>query len=87
MDGLKIPIQPCGECKLQNACCNGWLPCNFVGCMFVFALNGTVVAASVNNPRSKCDGFTAENSGIYNKLEQDDTVTGGKCIIDAAFSL
>ncbi len=87
MDGLKVPIQWPGDYWVQNAYYNGWLHGHFVGCVFVFAPDGTVVAASVNNPGSWHDSFIAENSGIYDKLEQVFTLAGGKCVVDAAFSL
>jgi hypothetical protein len=41
----------------------------FFGCVFIFAPDGTAVAASVNKPGSWGDSFIAENSGIYDKLK------------------
>ncbi len=87
MDGLKIPIQRPGDYRVQNAYYNGWLHGHFVGCVFVFAPDGTAIAASVNNPGSWHDSLIAENSGIYDKLEQVFTLAGGKCVVDAEFSL
>ena len=87
MDGLKVPIKKPGDYKTQNAYYNGWLHVYFVGCVFVFAPNGLVVGASVNNPGSWHDSFIAKNSGTYETLENIFLLTGGKCVVDAAFSL
>ena len=87
MDGLKVPIERPGHYRMQNAYYNGWLHGHFVGCIFVFVPDGTVVAASVNNPGSLHDSFITENSGTYNKLEQVYNDTGGRGVVDSAFSL
>jgi hypothetical protein len=42
---------------------------HFVGCIFVFTVNGLVVGASVNNPGSWHGSFIAENSGMYDTFE------------------
>ncbi len=87
LDGLKVPIERPGDYRTQNAYYNGWLHGHYIGCIFVFAPTGLVVAASVNNPGSWHDSFIAENSGTYNKLEDAFLLTGGICVVDAAFSL
>jgi hypothetical protein len=49
MDGLKIPIQKSGDESTQNAYYNGWLHSHFVGCVFVFAPSGVIVACTFNS--------------------------------------
>ncbi len=87
MDGLKVHIQRPGDHRVQNAYYNGWLHGHLVGCVFVFAPDSNVVAALVNNPGSWHDSFIVKNSGIYDKLDQVFTLAGGKCVVDAVFSL
>ena len=41
----------------------------------------------MNNPGSWHDSFIAENSGMYESLENIFLLTSGKCVVDAAFSL
>jgi hypothetical protein len=48
MDGLKIQIEKSGDDSKQNAFYNGWLHDHFVGCVYVFAPSGVVVACVVN---------------------------------------
>ncbi len=87
IDNLKVPIERLGHYQTYNAYHNGWLRGHFVGCIFVFVPYGTIVSASVNNPGSWHNSFIAENSGTYNKLEQVYQNTGGRGMVDSAFSL
>ena len=86
MDGLKIPSQASGDRKTQNAYYNGWLHDHFVNAVFVFAPSGTIVACTLNAPGSWHDSFIAQNGGLYDKLDEVFESTGGKCVVDAAFS-
>jgi hypothetical protein len=87
MDGLKIPIQKPADEATQNAYYNGWLHDHFVGCVFAFAPSGMVVACTLNAPGSWHDSFIAENGGLYAKLESVYEATGGKAVVDSAFSM
>ena len=86
MDGLKIPIQASGDRKTQNEYYNGWLHDHFVNAVFVFVPSGTIVACTVNAPGSWHDSFIALNGGLYDKLDEVFHSTGGRCVVDAAFS-
>jgi hypothetical protein len=86
MDGLKIHIQKPGDESMQNAYYNGWLHDHFVGCVFAFAPSGVVVACTLNAPGSWHDSFIAENGGLYASLEEVYNNTGGKAVVDSAFS-
>jgi hypothetical protein len=87
MDGLKVPIQRPGDHPMQNAYNNGCLYGHFAGCIFSFAPDGLVVAASVINPGFWHDSFIAENSGTYEMLETIFNLTGEKCVVNSPFSL
>ena len=50
-DGLKVLIQKAGDNLVQNAFYNGWKCDHFVTNLFLFAPDGTIVAAIVNCPR------------------------------------
>jgi hypothetical protein len=52
LDGLKIPSQKSGDEATQNAYYNGWLHSHLVGCIFVFAPSGVIVACILNAPGS-----------------------------------
>jgi hypothetical protein len=87
MDGLKIPIQKAGDEVTQNAYYNGWLHGHFVGCVYVFAPSGLIVACTLNAPGSWHDSVIAENGGLYDTLRGVHNNTGGKAVVDSAFSL
>jgi hypothetical protein len=66
MDGLKIPIQKSGE-STQNVYYNGWLHSHFVGCIFIFAPSGVVVACTLNAPGCWHDSLIAASARLYDK--------------------
>jgi len=86
MDGLKIPIQRSGDEFTQNAYYNGWLHAHFVGCVIAFAPSGIIVACTLNAPGSWHDSFIAQNGGLYDVLRAVFNTTGGKGVVDSAFS-
>jgi hypothetical protein len=86
MDGLKIPIQRSGDELTQNAYYNGWLHAHFVGCVIAFAPSGIIVACTLNAPGSWHDSFIAQNGGLYDVLRAVFNTTGGKGVVDSAFS-
>jgi len=86
VDGLKIPIQKSGDEATQNAYYNGWLHSHFIGCIFVFAPSGVIVACILNAPGSWHDSYIAENGGLYDKLKSVYESTGGIAVVDSAFS-
>ena len=86
MDGLKIPIQKSGDDSTQNAYYNGWLHSHFVGCVFVFAPSGVIVACTLNAPGCWHDSLIAASAGLYDKLKLVYDTTGGIAVVDSAFS-
>jgi hypothetical protein len=86
MDGLKVKIQKSGDEATQNAFYNGWLHDHFVGCVFVFAPSGVIVACTLNAPGSWHDSYIAESSKLYEKLKSVYDATGGIAVVDSAFA-
>jgi hypothetical protein len=86
MDGLKIKIEKSSDEETQNAYYNGWLHSHFVGCVYVFVPSGVVVASAVNAPGSWHDSEIATNCGLYDKLQSIFDSSGGKAVVDSAFS-
>jgi len=86
MDGIKIPIQRSGDELTQNFYYNGWLHGHFVGCVMAFAPSGIIVACMLNAPGSWHDSYIAENGGLYDQLKAVFDSSGGKGVVDSAFS-
>jgi hypothetical protein len=85
MDGLKIPIQKSGDESTQNAYYNGWLHSHFVGCVFVFAPSGVIVACTLNALGCWHDILIAASAGLYDKLKLVYDTTSGIAVVDSAF--
>ncbi len=85
MDGLKVQIQKSGDEYTQIAYYNGWLHDHYVGCVFVFAPSGVIVACALNAPSSWHDSYIAENGKLYEKLKSVFDTTGGTAVVDLAF--
>jgi len=86
MDGVKLSLESAGTTSVQNMYYNGWQHGHFVTCVFVFAPNGTIIAAGVNAPGTMHDSTIADWSGIYEKLGTCYEKFGGKCVADSAFA-
>jgi DDE superfamily endonuclease len=85
-DGLKLFFQSTEDLDEQCMYYNGWLCDHFVGNVFVFLLDGLIIACVVNAPGSMHDSALAELGGVYEKLSDVYDRTGGKCCVDSAFS-
>jgi hypothetical protein len=55
-------------------------------CLFVFAPVGTIVMCLINAPGTIHNSTMVEWGGVYMKLETIYERTGGKCVVDSAFS-
>jgi hypothetical protein len=86
MDGLKIKMEKNCDKSTQNAYYNGWLHAHFVGCIYVFVPSGVVAASAVNAPGSWHDSEIATNCKLHDKLQSVFDSSGGKAVVDAAFS-
>jgi DDE superfamily endonuclease len=85
-DGLKIHFQSCSGLTKQSMYYNGWVHGHFISNLFVFSIEGRIIACCLNIPGSVHDSTIANWSGIYNKLEQKYIETGGICCVDSAFA-
>jgi len=85
MDGLKLTLQSSGNCKVQERFYNGWTHDHYVNSVLVFAPDGTIVVCAINIPGCCHDSQIAHMGGIYQKLENQFDLHGGKCVVDSAF--
>jgi hypothetical protein len=87
-DGLKISIQAAGQQHVQRRFYNGWQKDHCISNVFVFAPDGTIIAAALNMPGCCHDSFVAEYGFIYGKLEEVNARVpdGAVCVMDSAFS-
>jgi hypothetical protein len=86
MDGLKLYLQQCGVGPIQACFYNGWQHDHYVSNIFAFAPSGLIVCCSINAPGCMHDSSVADYGKVYDKLEQQYVVTGGKGVVDSAFS-
>ena len=87
-DVLKISIQAAGQQHVQRRFYNGWQKDHCISNIFVFAPDGTIIAAALNCPGCMHDSQVAELGFVYGKLEEvHERVPGGAvCVMDSAFS-
>jgi hypothetical protein len=64
----KLRIQAAGDGRIQEMFYNGWTHDHYVTNLFVFAPDGTIIAAVLNAPGSMHDSELATVGNIYNKL-------------------
>jgi len=86
VDGLKLTLERPRHGRIQSCFYNGWTHDHYVTNVFVFAPNGQIIACSINNPDNVHDSQVAEQGGVYEKLEDQHQHTGGKGVVDSAFS-
>jgi hypothetical protein len=86
-DGLKLSMQAAMDDVTQNMFYNGWTHGHYISCIFVFAPDGKICICSFNSPGCWHDSTQADHGGVYDKIEEVYKATGGKVVIDSAFSL
>ena len=86
VDGLKLLLEQPRNGRIQSCFYNGWTHDHYVTNIFAFAPNGQIIACSINNPGNVHDSQVAEQGGVYEKLEDQHRITGGKGVVDSAFS-
>jgi hypothetical protein len=86
-DGLKLSMQAAMDDVTQNMFYNGWTHGHYISCIFVFAPDGKIRICCFNSPGCWHDSTQADHGGVYDKIEEVYNATGGKVVIDAAFSL
>jgi hypothetical protein len=85
VDGLKSTLERPGKSRIQSTFYIGLAHDHYVTNIFVFSPNGQIVACSINNPGNVHDSQVAEQGGVYDKLEEQHQITGGKGVLDSAF--
>lgn len=87
-DGLKILLEKSTDNAKQNAFYKGWKCDHFITNLFIFAPDGTIIAAILNCPGSLHDSDLAKIGvpSIYTKLEEHYKKYGTKCVMDSAFA-
>ena len=86
MDGLKLYLQQCGSSPIQACFYNGWTHDHYVSNVFAFAPSGLIVCCSINAPGCMHDSSVADYGKVYDKLYDQYIVSGGKGVVDSAFS-
>ena len=86
-DGIKLTMEACMDDVTQNMFYNGWTHGHYISCIFVFAPDGKIRICCFNSPGCWHDSTQADHGGVYDKVEEVYTATGGKVVIDSAFSL
>jgi hypothetical protein len=85
-DGLKLRFESCYGLNEQSMYYNGWQHGHYVTNLFVFGPDGRILMCVINAPGSVHDSTLAEWGDVYDALEEVYARTGGKCVLDSAFS-
>ncbi len=86
MDGLVLLLEESSQYCIQECFYNGWQHDHYVSNIFVFTPNGLIIACSINNSGCMHDSLCEEQGGVYAKLEPMFLASGGKGVVDSAFS-
>jgi hypothetical protein len=88
VDGLKISIRAAGQQHVQRRFYSGWQKDHCISNVFVFATDGTIIAATLNMRGCCHDSMVAKYGYIYGKIEEVNARVpdGAVCVTDSAFS-
>ena len=86
VDGLKLYVQQSGDSVIQSRFYNGWKHDNFVTNNLAFALNGSIIACTLNAPGTWHDSTLAHWGSMYSKLQKCWEEHHGKVLMDSAFA-
>ena len=86
VDGLKLYLQQSGDSVIQSRFYNGWKHNHFVTNIFAFALNGSIIACTLNAPGTWHDSTLAYWGSMYSKLQKCWEDHHGKVLMDSAFA-
>ena len=78
VDGLKLYLQQSGDSVIQSRFYNGWKQDHFVANIFAFALNGSIIACTLNAPGTWHDSTLAHWGPMYSKLQSIGKITTAK---------
>jgi len=85
-DGLKLMFEQHADLDEQSMHHNGWTSGHHIANLFCFSVDGQIILATVNAPRSIHDSMLARWGGLCATLEKVYEETGGKCCVDSAFA-
>ena len=86
VDGLKLYLQQAGDSIIQSRFYNGWKHNHYVTNIFAFALNGSIIACTLNAPGTWHDSTLAHWGSMYSKLQKCWEDHHGKVLMDSAFA-
>ena len=86
VDGLKLDLQQADDSIIQSHFHNGWKHDHYVTNIFAFALNGSIIACTLNAPGTWHDSTLAHWGSMYSKLQQCWEDHHGKVLRDSAFA-
>jgi len=86
MDGLKLRLQKPVVGSIQRIFYSGWLCQHFISNVFVFCPGGFIIACAINLPGCVHDSQAAFMGHVYDKLQQQNLICGGKGVVDSAFA-
>ena len=86
VDGLKLYLQQAGDSIIRSHFYNGWKHNHFVTNIFAFALNGSIIACTLNAPGTWHDSTLAHWGSMYSKLQKCWEDHHGKVLMDSAFA-
>ena len=86
VDGLKLYLQQSGDSVIQSRFYNGWKHDHFATNIFAFALNGSIIACTLNAPGTWHDSTLAHWGSMYSKLQKCWKEHHGKVLMDSAFA-
>jgi hypothetical protein len=72
-DGLKLYLQQSGNNAIQNMFYNGWQHDHYVTNLFVFGIDGMIIACLLNAPGSVHDSSLAYWGDVYQKFDKVDS--------------
>jgi len=86
MDGLRLSMKKPGVGDIQSKFYTGWKRDHTINNVFVFCPGGTIVAAAINAPGCVHDSNLAFMGRVYDKLQAQHDICGGKGVVDQAFA-
>ena len=86
VDGLKLYLQQPGDSIIQTCFYNGWKHDYYVTTIFAFALNGSIIACTLNAPGTWHGSTLPHWGSMYSKLQKYWEDHHGKVLMDSAFA-
>ena len=86
VDGLKLDLQQAGDSIIQSCFYNGCKHDHFATNVFAFALNGSIIACTLNAPGTWHDSTLAHWGSMYSKHQKHWEDHHGKVLMDSAFA-